>query len=79
MKLIKRLIPFAVIFSLIFYFIRTSTFYNEGILVANLGGVPWLYGAVSTLFSIIAAFVIQLEWEQWNALVDAVKSEVDGL
>ncbi|MDR3582431.1 MAG: DUF4239 domain-containing protein [Candidatus Pacebacteria bacterium] len=79
MKLIKKLLPFAVVFSALFYFIRTSDFYNTRILIASLGGVPWLYAAVGTLFSIIAAFVIQKEWEQWNNLVDAVKTETDGL
>jgi hypothetical protein len=48
-------------------------------LIANLSGVPWLYAVIGTLFSIIAAFVIQKEWEQWNNLVDAVKTETDGL
>jgi hypothetical protein len=79
MKLIKKLVPFVIIFSAIFYFIRTSNFYNARILIANLSGVPWLYAVIGTLFSIIAAFVIQKEWEQWNSLVDAVKTEVDGM
>lgn len=79
MPLVKRLIPFIAIFSGLFYLVRASAFYNEGILLANLGGVPWLYASVGTLFSIIAAFTIQKEWEHWNGLVDAVKTEVDGL
>jgi hypothetical protein len=79
MKLIKKLVPFVIVFSVIFYFIRTSNFINGRVLIANLGGVPWLYAVIGTLFSIIAAFVIQKEWEQWNNLVDAVKTETDGL
>jgi hypothetical protein len=79
MKLIKKLVPFAIVFSIVFYFIRTSNFISARTLIANLGGVPWLYAVIGTLFSIIAAFVIQKEWEQWNNLVDAVKTETDGL
>ncbi len=79
MKLIKRIFPFAIIFSIIFVFIRHSTFYDTRVLVESLTGVQTLFGAIGIIFSIIAAFVIQKEWEQWNALVDAVKGEVDGL
>jgi hypothetical protein len=79
MKLFKKLIPFAIIFSAIFYLVRTNDFYNTRILIENLGGVPALFGAVGIIFSVIAAFVIQKEWEQWDNLVDAVKTETDGL
>lgn len=79
MKLLKKLVPFAIVFTGIFYLVRTNDAYNTRVLVASLGGVPWLYAAIGTLFSIIAAFVIQKEWEQWNNLVDAVKTETDGL
>ncbi len=67
------------VFSIIFYFLRTNDFYNNRILIADLGGLPWLYAAIGTVFSIIAAFAIQKEWDQWNSLVDAVEGEVDGL
>jgi hypothetical protein len=79
MKLIKRLIPFGIIFSVIFAVIRHSSFYNLHVLVENLNGVPALFGAIGVIFGVLAAFVIQQQWEQWNALVDAVKGEVDGL
>ncbi len=79
MKLAKRLFPFAAIFSVIFVFVRHSQFYDTRILVESLTGVQTLFGAIGIIFSIIAAFVIQKEWEQWNSLTDAVKGEVDGL
>jgi len=79
MRLIKKLVPFLFIFSFIFYFVRTNDEYNTRILVADLGGTPWLYAAVSTIFGILAAFAVQQEWVEWNSLVDAVKGEVDGL
>lgn len=79
MALIKKLVPFLVFFSIIFYFVRASDAYNTRILVADLGGVPWLYAAVSTIFGVLAAFAIQKEWDAWNALSEAVNGEVDSL
>jgi hypothetical protein len=79
MKLLKKLLPFLAIFSLVFFFVRASDEYNTRILVADLGGTPWLYASVSTIFGVIAAFAIQKEWEEWNGLVDAVQGENDGL
>ncbi len=79
MKLIKKLIPFLAVFSLIFYFIRTSDEYNLRILLENNTGVPWLYAVVGTIFGVLAAFIIQKEWGKWDALTDAVRGEVDGL
>ena len=79
MSLIKKLIPFLLVFSLVFYFVRMSDEYNTRILLADLGGVPWLYASVSTIFGILAAFAIQKEWDAWNALSEAVNGEVDSL
>lgn len=79
MKLIKKLIPFLIIFSTVFYFIRSSDEYNIRVLVANNDGVPWLYAVVGTIFGVLAAFAIQKEWVKWDALTEAVRGEVDGL
>jgi hypothetical protein len=79
MSLLKKLVPFLIIFSLIFYFVRTNDEYNTRILVADLGGVPWLYAAVGTIFGVLAAFAVQKEWDAWNALSEAVNGEVDSL
>jgi hypothetical protein len=79
MSLIKKLIPFLIVFSLIFYFVRTNDIYNTRILVADLGGVPWLYASVSTIFGVLAAFAVQKEWDAWNTLSEAVNGEVDSL
>jgi hypothetical protein len=79
MNLIKKLIPFLIVFSLIFYFIRTNDEYNTRILLADLGGVPALFASVSTIFGMVAAFAIQKEWDAWNALSEAVNGEVDSL
>jgi hypothetical protein len=79
MALVKKLIPFLIIFGTIFYFIRTSSLYSTRLLIANIDGVPYLYAVVGTIFGLLAGFAIQQEWEEWNALTDAVRGEVDGL
>jgi hypothetical protein len=79
MALVKKLIPFLIIFGAIFYFIRTSTLYDTRLLLANIDETPYLYAVVGTIFGVLAGFAIQQEWEEWNALTDAVRGEVDGL
>ncbi len=79
MTLLKKIFIFLIVFSLVFYFVRTNQEYSSRILVLNLGGVAALFGAVSTIFGILAAFAIQKEWDAWNALADAVNGEVDSL
>lgn len=79
MGLIKKLIPFLVVFSGVFYLIRTSDLYHANILLADVGGVPWFYAVVGTIFGVLAAFAIQKQWEKWDTLEDAVRNEADGL
>ncbi|MGD1003400.1 MAG: hypothetical protein ABR884_02380 [Minisyncoccia bacterium] len=79
MALVKKLIPFLIIFGTIFYFIRTSSLYDTRLLLSNIDETPYLYAVVGTIFGVLAGFAIQQEWEEWNALTDAVRGEVDGL
>lgn len=79
MTISQKILSFLVGFSALFYFVRTNDIYNSRILIADLGGIPWLYAAIGSIFSVIAAFVIQKEWDIWNNLADAVKNEVDAL
>jgi hypothetical protein len=79
MALVKKLIPFLAVFWTIFYFIRTNSIYDTRLLLANVDGLPWLYAVVGTIFGVLASFAIQKEWDEWNALNDAVRGEVDGL
>ena len=79
MNILRKIIPFVAGFSALFYFARTNDYYNSKILLADLGGIPWLYSTIGMIFSIIAAFAIQKEWDNWNNLVEAVKNEVDSL
>ncbi len=70
---------FVIGFSGVFYFVRTNDYYSSGILLADLGGIPWLYSTIGMIFSVIAAFAIQKEWENWNNFVETAKNEVDSL
>lgn len=76
MKLKYKIFLFILSFSLIFYALHSSDFYNYKIILADLGGIPWLYASIGTLFSILAGFIIEKEWGNWNSLVDAVNNEV---
>ena len=79
MTLFQKIIGFVVVFSTGFYLLRTGEFYNQKVLLADLGGIPWLYSAIGMIFSVLAAFVIQKEWEKWNSLLSSVKAEVGSL
>ena len=77
MKFTIKIIIFVGVFSLIFFGLHDSDFYNKKVILADLGGVPWLYASIGTLFSILAGFIVQKEWENWNSLIDAVSGEVN--
>ena len=79
MKFSEKIALFIVCFSGLFYWIHVNGHYDTRIVLADLGGVPWLYSSLVMLFSILAGFVIQKEWDNWNNLIDSVKSEVDAL
>ena len=80
MKVITKIIFFIIIFSLAFCLLRIL---DHGKLIIaelrDLGGIPWLYSAIGLIFSILAAFTIQKEWEHWNELVESIKEELDAL
>jgi len=75
----KKIIIFIVIFSAIFFCIHASGLYNINVIIEDLGGLPWLYSSLMILFSILAGFIIQKQWENWDNLVDSVKKEIDSL
>lgn len=79
MNVLQKNIIFIALFSVAFHLIHLSDSYNTKILIADLGGIPWLYSCIGVLFSIIAAFAIQKEWDNWNSLVMAVKNELASL
>jgi len=75
----EKIIIFVILFTLFFFWIHVSGFYDQRAILNDLGGLPWLYSSLVTLFSILVGFVIQKEWENFNSLVDSVKGEVDSL
>jgi hypothetical protein len=80
MSVRKKLFLFVIFFSSIFWIFRTID--RGKILFVNLSelsGLPWLYSSIGLIFSILAAFTIQKEWEHWNELVEAINGEVNGL
>jgi hypothetical protein len=80
LKFIPKIILFLIIFSLVFWLMRTIDHGRILLLdLRDLGGIPWLYSAICLMFSILAAFTIQKEWENWNHLVESIKGEVDAL
>jgi len=82
MKISIKIILFLLIFTLGFYLLRTQgqyVYYNVETLIADLGGLVYLYSTVGIIFAIFAAFVILSETERWNSLIDAVKGEVGEL
>lgn len=79
MKITLKITIFILLYSVVFYFFRTSSYYNVRLLLADLGGIPWLYATIGSIFGIISAFIIQKEWTQWSNLEDAVRSEIQAL
>jgi hypothetical protein len=79
MKFTIKIILFTILYTLVFFWFHDSDFYNKKLLLAELGGIPWLYSTIGVLFSILVGFIIQKEWENWNNLVDAVSGEVNTL
>ena len=79
MNFSQKIVIFIIIFSSFFIWIHASGLYDAKEILADLGGLPWLYSSLVTLFSILAGFIIQKQWENWNSLVDSVKNEVDAL
>ncbi len=81
MRLIVNILVFGLLFSLAFFLLHaadlTRFLFREDL--DDLGGIPWLYSAVCLIFSILAGFVIQHEWDQRNDLLNAVKGEVSTL
>jgi hypothetical protein len=80
MKSITKIILFSIVFSLAYWLIRTI---DHGKIIRvdiqDLGGIPWLYSAICLIFSILAAFTIQKEWEHWNELTEDIKGEANAL
>jgi hypothetical protein len=82
MNVLVKIVIFFTTYSVVWFFLRTNDYYTRNILqvdLADLGGVPWLYSVMGIMFSILAAFVIQNEWQYWTFLMTSVKEETSAL
>ena len=82
MKTFSKIILFFVLFSIGFFLLRICGplfGYNVSTLVADLGGLTYLYSAVGIIFAIFTAFAIMSQIERWNGLTSAVKKEAGAL
>lgn len=76
--LIVKLLIFVIIFSLIFFVLKSLSIFHPTKLTGDLDSIPWLFSAISLIFSIISGFVIQSKWETWNGLIDATRGELSS-
>lgn len=77
----KNILIFTILFSIAFVLSRT-TYYGKIIIsqsLIDLNGVPWLYSTVGIIFGIIAAFIIEKQWDRWDNLVEASRDEINTL
>ena len=81
MRLVGKIVFFAILFSATFFFLH-ATDATKAVMrddLDDLGGIPWLYSAVCLIFSILAGFVIQHEWDYWNDFMEAINGELSTL
>lgn len=79
MYLIKRIIFFFIVFTIIFTILRFTHILILHVLLQDIGSIPWLYSIIGVIFSITSAFIIQTLWNTWDSLTTAVREEVNGL
>lgn len=73
-----RLTIFILGFSFILFFIHYFNILPLESLHKNIDAIPWLFSAVSIIFSIISGFVIQSKWHTWDELIDATHGELSS-
>lgn len=76
------MLAFLIVYSTIFFLLRTNHVFNAHILMdtgEELGGTPHLFSAIGTIVSIIGGFIIQNRWNRWNNLVDVMRTEAATL
>ena len=78
-SLIARIVIFILAFSLLFWFIRLNNILPDYKLSEDLKSIPILFGAGNLIFSVIAAFIIQVQWHKWDTLIDANRGEISML
>ncbi len=77
-NIILRIIAFTILFTVVFFAIRTFNLLPSEKLSQNINSLPWLFSAISLIFSIISGFIIQAKWHVWDELNDATHGEVSS-
>ena len=79
MKIIIRMVIFGTSFSVGFFVIRYFDIIPMHVLISETSGIGYLYSAIGLIFGIISAFVIQIQWDNWNNLLLSVHGEIKSL
>lgn len=79
METIKKLLIFVSCFTFLYVGLQVIFTGPRETLVDNAESVSRLYAIISTIFSIISAFVIQGQWSRWDRLENAMRGEADSL
>jgi len=74
-RIFLKLCVFLFVFTFVFFLIRYLNLQPK----QNSSYIPWLFSAISLIFSIISGFVIQSKWQTWNELIDATHGETSSL
>lgn len=77
-RIFTKILIFICAFTIVFFAIRSLNLLPAGKLEANINSIPWLFSAISLIFSIICGFVIQSRWHMWDQLIDATRGELSS-
>jgi hypothetical protein len=73
----RRAVYFLVPFTLVYLLIHLL--FEHTIAESTQSGLGWYYSVEGLIFGLIAAFVIQRQWERWTSLSEAVRIELDAV
>lgn len=77
-RIVRKIIVFIAGFTFIFFAIRFLNLLPAAKLAENINSIPWLFSAISLIFSVICGFVIQSRWNMWDELIDATRGEISS-
>ena len=79
MKFLTRIILFVVLFSGLFYLVRSYDIIHIAVLSKELNGIGWLYSTIGLIFGVTSGFIIQTQWHDWDRLTSAMHGELKSL
>jgi len=76
--LFKNALLFTVVITIIFFVIRNNFFiYYKGI-EKSIPSLASMYSVIGAIYSLITAFVINNQWNNWNNLISGCNQETNG-